>query len=392
MLISVPREVAAGERRVALVPDAVARLMQEGLKIQVETGAGDAAYFTDRAYAEAGATIVSDEDSIWGVAEILVKVAPPAERDGTHEVEWLREGTILIGFLNPLGNPELIERLAERKVTGISMELIPRISRAQSMDALSSQAAVAGYKAVLLAAERLPKFFPMLTTAAGTMRPARVLVIGAGVAGLQAVATARRLGAEVEGFDIRPAAKEEVESLGAKFVQVELKDETEAEGGYAREVSEAAREREQEVLAEHIGRSDVVITAAQVPGRRAPVLVTEGMVASMSPGAIIMDLAADQGGNCALTEAGKEAVKNGVTIMGPLNLPATMPVHASQMYARNISSLLRHLLKEGALHLDFDDEILDAACVTHEGAIRNEMVRAALAGGSLGQPTTERRG
>jgi NAD(P) transhydrogenase subunit alpha len=258
------------------------------------------------------------------------------------------------------------------------MELIPRTSRAQSMDALSSQASVAGYKAALIAATALPKYFPMLTTAAGTIRPAKVFVMGAGVAGLQAIATARRLGAVVEAFDIRPAVKEEVQSLGAKFVEVPLDEETVAEGGYAREVSEAAKERSRQVVAAHIAQADAVITTAQVPGKKAPLLVTEEMIAGMKPGSVIVDLAADQGGNCAYTQAGRDVVRHGVTIIGPTNLPASVPVHSSQLYAKNILTLLNHLIKDGDLQLNFEDDIIAAACVTHEGDIRNTRIKDAL--------------
>ncbi len=380
MRIGVAGEVKAGERRVALTPDTVKRLVDSGHDLYVEAGAGKEAYFPDEAYREAGAKIVREASSLWGRADILVKVNPPTRRKRGHEIDMLREGAILIGFLNPLGDPEMVQRLAERRVTAFSMEMIPRVSRAQSMDALSSQASVAGYKAVLLAAGALAKFFPMLTTAAGTMRPAKVFVLGAGVAGLQAIATARRLGAVVEAFDIRPAVREEVESLGATFVQVELGEETEAEGGYAKEVSEAARQRERELIAERIAASDVVIATAQVPGRRAPVLVTKEMVAEMGKGSVIMDLTAEQGGNCELTKPGREIVYNGVTIFGPLNLPSSMPVHASQMYSKNASALLEYIVREGEIHLDFDDDIIDGCCVTHDGVVRHQAVREAIAG------------
>ncbi|MFQ5838938.1 MAG: Re/Si-specific NAD(P)(+) transhydrogenase subunit alpha [Thermoplasmata archaeon] len=378
MNVSVPRETEPGERRVALVPEAAARLVKEGLEVRIEASAGDGAHFPDEAYEEAGAQIVPDASSLWGKADILVKVGPPIERRGEHEVDMLREGSVLIGFLNPLADLPTVKRLASRRVTAFSMEMIPRISRAQSMDALSSQATVAGYKASLIGATALGKFFPMLTTAAGTVRPAKVFVIGAGVAGLQAISAARRLGAVVEAFDIRPAVKEEVQSLGATFVEVELEEETEGEGGYAREVSEAARQRERELLADHIAGSDVVITTALVPGRRAPVLITKEMVAGMEPGSVIVDLAAEQGGNCELTQAGRETVHDGVTILGPVNLPSSMPVHASMMYSRNVSALLNHLIRDGDLHLDFDDEIIDGSCVTHDGVIRNGGLRVAI--------------
>ncbi len=379
MRIGVVREIRKGERRVALTPDSVSRLVESSYAVLVQAGAGSKAYFPDGAYREAGASMVRAAPALWGGVDILVKVQPPTKRKGGHEIEMLQEGAILIGLLNPLGDPITVQRLAERGVTALSMEMIPRIGRAQSMDALSSQAVVAGYKAALLGAGALSKFFPMLITAAGTMRPARVLVIGAGVAGLQAIATARRLGALVEAFDIRSAAKEEVQSLGATFVEVELEEETEAEGGYAKEVSEAAQQRERELLTEHISMSDVVITTAQVPGKRAPMLVTEEMVAGMGQGSVIVDLAAEQGGNCELTKPGKEVVYDGVKIVGPLNLPSSMPTHASQMYSKNALALLQHITREGKLHLDFDDEIIDACCVTYDGLVRNERVREAIA-------------
>lgn len=380
MRIAIAKEVEMGERRVALIPDTVARLVKQGFEVWVEAGAGERACFPDASYEAAGAKVVADTEMLWREAEVLLKVAPLQERgDGRHEADLLHEGQTLIGFLNPLGEPALIQQLADRKVTAFSMELIPRSSRAQSMDALSSQAGVAGYKAVLIAAAALPKFFPMLTTAAGTIAPAKVFIMGAGVAGLQAIATARRLGAVVEAFDIRPAVKEEVQSLGAKFVEVPLEEETVAAGGYAKEISEAAKQRLREVVTEHVKAADVVITTAQVPGKKAPLLVTEEMVAQMKPGSVIVDLAAEQGGNCACTEPGKDVVSHGVTIIGPINLPSSMPIHASQMYAKNISTLIQHLAKDGALNLNFADDITSAACVTHQGEIRNARVKDALA-------------
>lgn len=379
MKIAVAKEIEVGERRVALVPDTVARLVKKGLEVLVETGAGDRSFFFDDAYEAAGAKIVSDTAALWGEADILLKVGLPQEReDGRSEVDMLKPGAVLIGFLNPLGEPAIAKKLAERGVTAFSIELIPRSSRAQSMDALSSQASVAGYKAVLIAAAALPKYFPMLTTAAGTIAPAKVFVMGAGVAGLQAIATARRLGAVVEAFDIRPAVKEEVQSLGAKFVEVQLNEETVAAGGYAKEISEASKQRTQEVVSEHIKQSDVVITTAQVPGRKAPLLVSEEMVAQMKPGSVIVDLAAEQGGNCACTEPGKDVQSHGVTIIGPINLPSSMPVHASQMYAKNLATLVQHLVKDSAINLNFADDIIDAACITHGGEIRNQRVKDAL--------------
>ena len=374
MKIALVKEIEVGENRVALIPDIVARLVKQGLEIWVENGAGEASFFSDRAYEEAGATLVSDPGKLWAEADIVLKVGIPKD----DEINQMREDSTLISFLSPLGKPEVAQKLANRKVTAFSMELIPRTSRAQSMDALSSQAGIAGYKAVLIAAAALPKFFPMLTTAAGTIKPSKVFILGAGVAGLQAIATARRLGAMVEAFDIRPAVKEEVQSLGAKFVEVEIQEDTVAEGGYAKEISDTAKQRTQEVIAEHVKQSDVVITTAQVPGKKAPLLVTEEMVEQMSPGSVIVDLAAEQGGNCAVTEAGKDIVRHGVTVIGPINVPASMPTHASQMYAKNISTLLQYLVKEGQLQLNFEDDIVDSTCITHGGEIRNQRVKDAL--------------
>lgn len=375
MRIAVAKEVEVGEHRVALIPDVVVRLVKQGIEVWVESGAGERAFFPNEAYEKAGAKIVSDPATLWGQADVLVKVSAPKE----YEINQLREGSLLISFLNPLADPVIVERLAQRQVTAFAMEMIPRTTRAQSMDALSSQRSVAGYKAVVIAAAALPKYFPMLTTAAGTIAPAKVLIIGAGVAGLQAIATARRLGAIVEAYDIRPVAKEEVQSLGAKFIEVEINEDTVAAGGYAKEISEASKHKAQEVLAEHVKNADVVITTAQVPGAKAPVMVTEAMVSQMKPGSVIVDMAADQGGNCACTEPGKDVVRNGVTIIGPLNLPSSVPVHASQMYAKNILTLVQYLVKDKQLQLNFEDDIIDSACVAHAGEIRNQRVRDALA-------------
>ncbi|MBD1214638.1 MAG: Re/Si-specific NAD(P)(+) transhydrogenase subunit alpha [Dolichospermum circinale Clear-D4] len=379
MKIAVAKEIEICERRVALIPETVAKLVKQGLEVFVEAGAGEKAFFTDADYETAGAKIISDSAQLWSEADILLKVSPPQTReDGRAEIELLKPESVLISFLNPLGNPVIAQQLANRQITALSMELIPRSTRAQSMDALSSQASLAGYKAVLIAAAALPKYFPMLTTAAGTIAPAKVFIMGAGVAGLQAIATARRLGAVVEAFDIRPAVKEEVQSLGAKFVEVKLEEETVAAGGYAKEISEDSKKRTQELVASHVKNSDIVITTAQVPGRQAPRLVTEEMVAQMKPGSVIVDLAAEQGGNCACTEAGKDIIWNGVTIIGPINLPSSMPVHASQLYAKNVTSLMQLLIKDKALEINFGDDIVDAACVTHGGEIRNQRVKDAL--------------
>jgi NAD(P) transhydrogenase subunit alpha len=353
--IGVPREVLPGERRVALVPDLVARLSQGGFDVAVERGAGDAASFPDDGYEEAGARLVTD---VWG-ADGVVKVRKPTG----EEVSRLREGQVLIGFLEPLTDEEGIERLSAKGVVAFAMESIPRITRAQPMDALSSQSTVSGYKAVLLAAERLPKFFPMLMTAAGTVPPAKVLVLGAGVAGLQAIATARRLGAVVTGYDVRPVVREQVESLGATFLELGVEG-AETEGGYARELSAEEQERQREALADRIADFDVILTTALVPGRRAPILIPARAVRSMRPGSVIVDLAAETGGNCELTEAGAEIERDGVTVVGLTNLASTMPFHASQLYARNVAALLQHLAPEGELNLDWDDEITAGACAT----------------------------
>ena len=361
MRVGIPKEVAPGERRVALVPDGVGRLVAAGLEVAVESGAGEAAGFPDAAYRESGADLV--DDAYAGV-DVVVKVRAPTD----DEVGALRAGVVLLAFLQPLTNPAGIERLAERGVVAFAMEAIPRITRAQPMDALSSQATVSGYKAAVIAAERLPRFFPMLTTAAGTVAPARVLVIGAGVAGLQAIATARRLGAVVFGFDIRPVVGEQVESLGASFLDLGIVAE-EAAGGYARELTEDEIARQQEALEQRIPEFDVVIATALVPGRPAPRLIPAAAVAAMRPGSVIVDLAAEAGGNCELTEPGDEVVRDGVAIIGALNLPSTMPTHASQLYSRNAAALLDHLVVDGEIRLDFDDEITATACVTRRDEV-----------------------
>jgi NAD(P) transhydrogenase subunit alpha len=355
--IGVPRELEPGERRVALVPDAVSRLAAGGFEVVVEPGAGAEASFPDEAYREAGATLA---EAMWE-ADAVAKVRKPT----AEEAARLRSGQVLVGFLEPLTDPDGIRRLADRGVNAFAMESIPRITRAQPMDALSSQATVSGYKAVLIAADRLPRFFPMLMTAAGTVAPAKVLVVGAGVAGLQAIATAHRLGAVVSGFDVRPVVREQVESLGASFLDLGIVGE-ETAGGYARELTEDEQRRQQEALEERIPDFDVVVTTALVPGRAAPRLIPATAVAKMRPGSVIVDLGAEAGGNCELTEPGEVVQRDGVTIVGLTNLPSTMPFHASQLYARNVSSLLQHLAPEGELALDWDDEITAGACVTRE--------------------------
>ena len=359
MRIGVPRELEAGERRVALVPDAVSRLGAAGFEVVVEAGAGVAAAFVDDEYAAAGAALA---DSVWD-ADAVVKVRKPS----AEEIGRLRSEQLLVGFLEPLTDRAGIERLAERGLLAFAMESIPRITRAQPMDALSSQATVSGYKAALMAADRLPRFFPMLMTAAGTVAPAKVLVVGAGVAGLQAIATAHRLGAVVAGFDVRPAVREQVESLGASFLDLGVVGE-ETAAGYARELTEDEQLRQQAALEERIPDFDAVITTALVPGRSAPRLIPATAVAKMRAGSVIIDLAAEAGGNCELTQPGEVAEREGVTIVGPTNLPSTMPYHASQLYARNVSALLQHLAPEGTLALDWEDEITAGACVTREQA------------------------
>jgi proton-translocating NAD(P)+ transhydrogenase subunit alpha len=356
MRVGVPRETAQGERRVALVPDAIGRL--EGFTVSVERGAGVAAGFPDAAYAEAGAELVEDA---WATVDGVVKVAAPSDA----EIERLRTGQLLVAFLAPLTDPERVARLGERGVLGFAMESIPRTTRAQAMDALSSQATVAGYKAALIAADRLPRFLPMLTTAAGTIAPARALVLGAGVAGLQAIATARRLGAVVSGFDVRPAVREQVQSLGATFLDLGVVGE-ETEGGYARELTPEEQQRQQQALAERIPEFDVVITTAAIPGRPAPKLIPAAAVEQMRPGSVIVDLAAETGGNCELTRPGEVADVGGVTVVGLLNLPSSMAGHASQLYARNVSALLEHLAPGGELSLDWEDEITAGTCVTRK--------------------------
>jgi len=371
MKVGVPKETAAGERRVALVPEVAKRLAEAGVEIHVERNAGIEAGFTDTAYEEVGARVVADAAALYREADLVCKV----QRPSPEEVGKLREGQALVAFLQPLVNAELVRSLAERRVTAFSMDAIPRITRAQPMDALSSQATVAGYKAAVLAAAELSKFLPMLTTAAGTIPPGKVLILGAGVAGLQAIATARRLGAVVSAFDTRPVVQEQVESLGAKFLELDVEG-AEGRGGYAVALSEDQHRREQELIGMHVGESDGVITTALVPGKPAPILITATAVRAMRPGSVIVDLAAEMGGNCELTVPGERVVREGVTILGYTNLPSTMPTHASQMYARNVLSFLQNMLRDGELVLDFEDEITRETCVTHAGRAMREPVPA----------------
>jgi NAD(P) transhydrogenase subunit alpha len=381
MIIGAPKETYPGERRVAIVPALVPSLTQAGLEVLVETGAGAEAGYPDAAYEEKGARVVGGRAELFQNADVVLQVralgANPEQ--GRADLELLHESQTIIGFLEPLTALEEVKALAERVVTAFAMELIPRITRAQSMDALSSQATVAGYKAAILAAETLPKMFPMLMTAAGTITPAHVFIVGVGVAGLQAIATARKLGAVVQAYDIRPEVKEQVQSLGAKFVELGLEtEEATAEGGYAREMGEEFYKKQREMMLRVVAESDVVITTAAVPGKRAPILVTEEMVKGMRPGSVIVDLAAERGGNCELTEPGKTVVVHGVTILGPANLPATVPYHASQMYAKNISTFLLHLIHDGKLTIDEEDPITRDTLVVREGEVVHPKVRELL--------------
>jgi NAD(P) transhydrogenase subunit alpha len=377
MKIAVPAERAPGERRVSLVPDVVAKLVAADHSVRIERGAGAHAFYSDDAYVKAGATL-ADGNAVYENAEIVARVAKPSDA----EVAAIPRGATLIGMLAPLGDAPSVERYARAGLSAIAMELIPRTSLAQAMDALSSQASIGGYKAVLLAAETLPKYFPMLTTAAGTVQPAKVLVIGAGVAGLQAIGTARRLGAAVTGYDARSAVKEQVQSLGAKFLEIAGIEAT-GQGGYARELTPEEIGIQRAAMVKAIGASDVVITTAAVPGRKAPVLVTAEAVAAMAPGSVIIDLAAETGGNCELTRAGETVISdNGVSIVGAVNLPASVPEHASQLYARNVQALLTYLIRDGKLALDADDEIARGATIVRDGVIVHEPTKAALTGGA----------
>ncbi len=373
MSLGVPAETAPGERRVALTPDTAARLVKEGYAVCVEHGAGDAAFHPDEAYREAGARVVPRAEAL--ACDVLALVQPLPDAD----LAALKPGAVVVGLLAPLDEPAQIARLAGRGVTALAMELVPRISRAQKLDALSAMSSIAGYKAVLMAADALPRYFPLLTTAAGTVKPAQVLVLGAGVAGLQAIATARRLGARVSAYDIRAAVKEEIESLGATFIELDLRAQDDAAaGGYAKALAQDEQQRQIDALATHIGKMDVVISTALIPGRKAPLLISERAVEAMPAGSVIVDLAAPNGGNCALTRPGETTLAHGVTILAPLNVPALVPVHASQLYARTVSNLLLEFTKDGQLTLDFDDDILKGACVARDGAVVNERVRSLL--------------
>jgi NAD(P) transhydrogenase subunit alpha len=370
--ISVPKETRAGEQRVALVPDIVKKLSAMGASVRVESRAGELAGYADADYEAASATIVAEASALYHGANIVLTVNAP----DSGQISHLDNNSILIGYLNPWSETYRFHTLQEKHISAFSMEMVPRISRAQAMDALSSQASIAGYKAVLMAASLSGKFFPMLTTAAGTVRPSKVLIIGAGVAGLQAIATARRLGAIVEGYDVRAAVKEQVESLGAKFVDIDIK--AEGSGGYARELTAEEKQLQQDILARHIAAADVVICTAAIPGRPSPRIITTAMVEAMKGGSVIVDLAAEGGGNCELTQAGQNIVHQRVTIAGPLNVPGTVPNHASELYSKNLLNMLGLIIKDGAIHIDLEDQILKDSLITHAGEIVNAAVRDRL--------------
>lgn len=380
MKIGIPKEIAAGETRVAVVPAMINVLTKMGHEVFVQAGAGELASFSNEQYVETGATIVKNAVELFPRMDVLLKVQPPQidPVSGKNEIDLLRDETTVIGFQSPLSFRDNINLMKNKKITAFAMEFVPRITRAQSMDALSSMATIAGYKSVLMAADHLGKMFPLLMTAAGTIPPANVLILGAGVAGLQAIATAKRLGARVEAFDPRPVVKEQVQSLGAQFVEMELPKDAETAGGYAKELPEDFLRREQEAIGARLPKIDVVITTAQIFGKKAPLLISENMVKSMKPGSVIVDLAAEQGGNCELTKPGQVIEKYGVYIMGPVNLPAQIPIHASQMYSKNITNLVKHLYSTQDGQLDFNDEITKGACIAHGGEITNELVKNSM--------------
>ena len=381
MIISVPRETASGERRVALVPESCKKLIQAGYAVTIEAGAGAGAYFPDDAYREVGATVESDPGAMLGKADFVVRVnAPPVNgAGGRNEVQWMRQGAFLLGSLMPLRNLTVVRALAARGLTAFSTDAIPRTTRAQPMDTLSSQANIAGYRGVLLAALELPKYFPMLMTAAGMVPPAKVFVVGAAVAGLQAIATARRLGANVSATDVRPEVKEQIESVGAKYVGIELKESAAAGGGYAKELSEEDKARQRELLAEQCAAVDVVITTALIGGVFAPKLITQAMVQRMRPGSVIVDLGADGGGNCELSRPGETVVEHGVKILAPLNVPASLPTHASTLFSRNLTAFLQAFTKDKAFQLDLADDIQQGALITHAGQVVHARTKEALA-------------
>ncbi|MEM7584278.1 MAG: Re/Si-specific NAD(P)(+) transhydrogenase subunit alpha [Acidobacteriota bacterium] len=374
--VFVPKESRVNETRVAATPESVKKMVDAGLEVVVEAGAGAGAYFADGRYTSAGATLAADRAAAYGEADIVLTVGPPSSDD----LAGAKAGSLLVGLLAPLQNLDLVRELQSKEINSLAMELVPRISRAQSMDALSSQASIAGYKAVLLAAERLGKYFPLLMTAAGTIPPAKVVVMGAGVAGLQAVATAKRLGAVVEVSDIRDVVKEQVESLGGKFIDLPDMGGGEGKGGYAREMTPEFLAEQRKIVTRHIQAADVVICTALVPGKKAPTLVTAEMVAGMKAGSVVVDLAVEQGGNCELSKSGEDVMSDGVLILGPSNLPAETPIDASQLYARNVWALLQPMIKDGEITLDLEDEVVDGALLTQAGNVHNAMTRKALEG------------
>lgn len=372
--VAIPKETADGERRVAMDPVVAKKLKALGVEVLIEKGAGAAAYMTDESFAE-DATLVDSAADLYSQADVVLRIQAPSE----DEIEQMQAGTVLIGGMTPFKFPERMAKLRDKKITTFGMELIPRISRAQAMDILSSQAAVAGYKAAIMGADLSNKFFPMLTTAAGTIRPAKVLVIGAGVAGLQAIATAKRLGAMIQGYDVRSATKEQVESLGAKFIELSVK--AEGEGGYARELTDDEKKQQQDELADYISQADVLITTAAVPGRPSPKIIPEATVAGMKSGAVIIDLAAEGGGNCVLTKPGETTVTdNGVVIHAPLNVPSQVPLHASEMFAKNLFNFMEQMIKDGAFTPDWEDEVIAESCITHDGVIKHEAIKHAVEG------------
>lgn len=378
MKIAIPKEIFPGERRVAATPETVDKMVKGGLEVWVESDAGQGAFYSNADYEKVGAKIAPDASAAYADADIVIKIQRPLqnEKAGKHEVDLMKEGAILVALLQPMSYPDIAQKLAGRKITSFSVDLIPRITRAQRMDVLSSMSSIAGYKAVLLAASAFGKMIPMMTTAAGTLPPAKVLIIGAGVAGLQAIATAKRLGATVEAFDTRPAVKEQVKSLGAEFVELELgHEQAEDAGGYAKELSAEFYRKEKELIHQHVKGADIIITTALIPGKKAPLLITTDMVKDMKKGSVIVDMAVEQGGNCELSKVGQDVVAHGVTIVGATNLPSTVPIHASQMYAKNMHNFLFHLYVNKELKLDLNDEITKGAMVTHKGEIVNPKVK-----------------
>ncbi len=371
MIAGICKELQENEKRVALTPEGVEKLISLGINVQIEQGAGLASSYTDENYTTSGASIVASRDQILSSSDLLIAVNAP----DNETIKKMKSGSVLISFIWPLQNGDYIELLKSQNITGMAMDTIPRISRAQSMDALSSMSNIAGYKAALMGANQLDRYLPMMMTAAGTIPPAKVLVLGAGVAGLQAIATAKRLGAVVEAFDVRPIVKEQVESLGAKFVEVPLEEEAETTGGYAKELSDRNKDKQREVIHEHVKKSDIVITTALIPGRPAPLLVTRAMVEDMSPGSVVVDIAAEQGGNCEVTKPGETSFHDGVAIVAPLNIPSTLAFHASKLYSKNIMSLLSLLIEEGKPNFNFEDEIIANATVTHKGDVISPFVK-----------------